>query len=93
MLVKTISQVTAPSRTFAIVPATLTGNHKPKHNYSLTGTQSALEQNLFIVPFLTIFSKNLLVHLLCTVIKTNPKDVILPKHLAHMQNDPTQSHL
>ena len=86
LLVKTISQVAVPSRTLAIVPATLTGNLKPKHYYSLTGTQSSLEQNLFFVPLLEFSAKKLSVHLQCIVINTSPDDVILPKnwHIGEM---------
>ena len=85
LLVKTISQVTVPSRTLTIVPDTVTGNPKPKCNYSLIGTQFSLEQNLFIVPLLKIFNAKLTVHL-CTVINFSPDDVILPKnwHIGEM---------
>ena len=75
-----MSQITVPSRTLAIVPATLTGNPKPEHYYSLTGTQSSLEQHLFIVSLLKIFGRKLPLHLLCTVLNTSPNDVILPKN-------------
>ena len=71
--------ITVPSRTLPIVPTTFTSTPKPDCYYNLTGTQSMLEQNLFIVPILKIFSAKLSVHLLCTIINTSPYDVILPK--------------
>ena len=49
ILVNTISQVTMPARTLAIVPTTLTGNNC---YYNLTSTQSTLDQNLFLIPIL-----------------------------------------
>ena len=79
-LVKTISQVTVPTRTLAIIPTSLTSAPKPNCYYNLTGTQSSSEQNLFLVPLLKIFSTKLPVHLLCTIINTSPNDVILPKN-------------
>ena len=80
LLVKTIWEVTVPSRMLAIVPATFAGNPKPQCYYSLTGTQSSLEQNLFIVPLLKIFGKTSFMQLLCAVINSSPNDVTLPKN-------------
>ena len=70
----------------AIVPATLTDDPIPECYYSLISSQSVLEQNLFIVPLLKIFSKKLPMHPLCTVINPSPYDVILPNnwHIGEM---------
>ena len=86
LLVKTRTQVTVPSRTLAIVPATLTGIPKPNHYYSLTSTQPSLEQNLILIPLLKIFGAKLPKHLLCAVINTSCNNITLLKnwHIGEM---------
>ena len=76
LLFKTISQVTVPSGTLAIVPTTFTSTSKPDCYYNLNGTNSTSEQNVFIVPLLKIFCAKLAVDLLCTIINTSLNDVI-----------------
>ena len=79
ILVKTISQVTIPSRMLVIVPTTFNSAPKPDCYYNFTGMSQKSWQNLFVVPVLKIFSTKLPVHLLCTIINTSPNDVTLPK--------------
>ena len=79
MLVKTISQVTIPSRMIAIVPTTFNSTLKSNCYYNFTDMSQKLQQNLFVVPVLKIFSTKLPVHLMCTIINLSPDDVILAK--------------
>ena len=85
--IRTISQITIPSKTLAIVPTTFNRTPKPDCYYNFTGTPSMSEQNLFVVPLLKIFGTKLPVHLLCTIINAIPNDVILPKnwHISEMK--------
>ena len=59
ILIKTVSQVTIPSRTLAIVHATFNGIPKPNCYYSFMETSVPYEsqQNLFVVLVLKIFGK------------------------------------
>ena len=81
IFVKTIFQVTIPTRTLAIIPTTLTSYPKNNCNYNLTGTQPTLGQNLFIVPLLKIFSTKLPTNLLCNIINISPDNIILPRNI------------
>ena len=58
LLVKTISQVTVPSRTLAIVPTTITSPPKPDCYYNLTGTWSTSNQIYLLYLFLKYFVLN-----------------------------------
>ena len=80
ILVKTNSQVTIPTRTLVTVPTTLTSIPTNNCYYNLPGTQSILDQNLFVVPLLKIFSTKLPTNLLCTVINISPDNVVLPRN-------------
>ena len=80
MLVKTISQVTIPAGTLAIVPTIFNNTPKPNCYYSFTEISWKPQQNLFVAPGLNFFGKKLPLHLLYTIINTRPNDVILPRN-------------
>ena len=81
MLVKTGSQVTIPSRTLAIVPATFDSIPKPNFYYNLIRNVSPIQvtAKYLCCACSKNFGIKLPVHLLCTIIKTSPDYVILPK--------------
>ena len=79
LLVKTISQVTIPSRWLAIVPDTFNSILKLNCVYNFTATPFTSEQNIFVVSLLKIFGTKLPVYVLCMIINASPNDVILPK--------------
>ena len=95
ILVKKIPPVAIPARTLAIVPTIFTSNPKNNCYYNLTGTQSTLDQNIFVVPILKIFSTTLLTNLLCTIINFSPDSVILPRnrHISELTPLITATHL
>ena len=82
ILVKTVSQVTLPPRTLAIVPASFNSIPKPDSHYSFMepSVLYKAQQNLFVVPVFKVFGKKLPVCLLCTIINIIPNDVFLPKN-------------
>ena len=79
LLVKTISQITVPSRTLVIFPLPL----QVHTNLTdiINGTHYSSEQNLFTVPLLEKFSTKQPVYVLCIIINTSPDDVFLPKKI------------
>ena len=58
ILVKTISQVTIPSRTLAIDPTTFNSKPKPDCYYNFTEMPHKSQQNLFVVPVLKFLAQN-----------------------------------
>ena len=81
ILINTVSQVTISLRKIAIVPATFNGIPKHDSHYKFMEPFGLYEsqQHLFVVPVLKIFSKELPVCLLCTIINTSSDDIVLPK--------------
>ena len=73
----------------AIVPATFNSIPKPDcyYNFIEMSVPYKSQQNLFVVPVLKIFGTKLQVHLLCTIINTNPDNIILAKtlHIGEMK--------
>ena len=87
ILVKTISQVTIPSRILAIEPATFNSTPKPDCHYKFTEISYKSQLNHFVVPVLKKNGAKLSVNLLCTIINASSNDVILPKnqHIGKMK--------
>ena len=80
ILVKTVSQVTIPPRTIAIIPTTFNGIPKPNSHYSLVESliQHELQQHL-LVPVVKRFGEKLPLWLLCTIANTSSDEIFLPK--------------
>ena len=85
ILVKTISQITIPTKTLSIVPTTFT-RLPINYYYNLIDTQSSTDQNLFVVSLLKIFSTKLPTNLLCSIINISPDHITLPgnRHICEL---------
>ena len=77
IFIKTVSQVSIPPRTIAIIPTAFNGTPKPNCHYSMIESlfQHEPQPHLLVVPILKIFGKKLPFQLLCTIINTSPDEI------------------